>query len=157
MIECRGKVIAPAVTRKPYEDDEGFNQRWWSDHPVFPDRLRWFSFIDGADREIVRAEIEPGSSSGDHYLGVKVPPQGFTQIHLFEVRVDQRRRGYGRYAVELLTAAFPDVPMSAYSEGGDEFWTGLGWCPHVHPKQADDPLMRCQLLFISPAAPAAAR
>jgi hypothetical protein len=42
MIERRGMVITPSLTLKPYEDDEGFNDRWWSDRPVNPEKVRWF-------------------------------------------------------------------------------------------------------------------
>ena len=123
MTERYGQVVTPTMTLKPYDDDEGFNDRWWSDHPVNPDRLRWFSFRDAAPAGIL---ADPPVRSSRRLSAPWLRPScgrashGYSPRRPDECILRRRRRVLG----------------------------GLGWCSHV--RQRDDPSPRCQLFFISP-------
>lgn len=133
----------------PYELVGGFNDRWWHDRAgrVGKNGLRGKEYlqflVDGV--EVGRAEITDCSLSGS-YHGIDAPVRT-KEICFFEIRQDARRHGYGAAFVQHLVEHYPGVLLIAFSEGADEFWSGIGW--HYCPRKDGEGWPHYRSLFIS--------
>lgn len=129
------------VSQPQFSEIEGFTPEWWRGRTIFNNR-HWYAFKDESDAEVARAEIEPNSTVGRAYPSVTTPREGFVEIEFIEVRLNMRGQGFGREAVNLLMDTYKGREFAAMSDGGDEFWTALGWEAHIHMHGR-----KCKLLF----------
>lgn len=129
----------------------GFSELWWqrrcgrvNDTPVITGTEYIQLWIDGV--EIGRAELTDWTLS-DSYIGIssEVPTK---EIWFFEIREDQRGKGYGRFFAQALKSRYPSLPLIAFSMNADDFWSAIGW--HHYPRKDNDTL-GYNPLFISEA------
>lgn len=131
----------------PYQVVEGFDDRWWHDRAgrVGEDTLGGNDYIqflaDGV--EVGRAEVTDWQLS-ESYIGVD-SEVSTKEIWFFEIRRDLRRQHYGAEFARHLIRHYAAWPLIAFSEGADEFWTGICW--HYYPRKDGD--TRYRKLFIS--------
>lgn len=133
----------------PYELVEGFNDRWWHDRagPVGEgglDGKEYLQFL-AEGNEVGRAEITDWLLS-DGYEGIDTPIST-KEIWFFEIRQELRRHGYGAEFAQHLVEYYPGIPLIAFSEDADEFWSGIGW--HYFPRKDGIGWPQYRSLFIS--------
>ncbi len=110
---------------QPFEQDDAFESRWWSDPRIVLSADTLFIGFWAGSVEVARVELD-----ADVALGMYRPTgieRDVLEIQLIEVAETHRRMGFGRRAVEALVARFPARQLVAFSEEADEFWAGLGW------------------------------
>ena len=135
--------------RKPYDPAVGFNDSWWHDQAErvsdagFSGK-EYLQFL-AKGTEIGRAEIIDCSLS-DSYVGINAPVRS-KEICFFEIRQDTRRCGYGAAFAQHLVERYPMTPLIAFSEGADEFWSGIRW--HYYPRKDGEEWPRYRNLYIS--------
>lgn len=134
--------------RSPFADSEDFDSDWWGDHTVVylgsEDDLLYRA-DDSTGREVARILVIQEDMPIANSYGVPDMPDGYLEIKFFEVAASARRRGVGSRAAQLLRQEFPDQPLVAFSEGGDNFWSTLpGWNRFENRESPGN-----QLLFVS--------
>lgn len=133
----------------PFPDSADFDEDWWNDLNVGGVGSAESDFLyrieDSAGREVSRVLIvEDVLPISDAYRAPGMP-SGYLEIKFFEVAASARRRGIGARVAELVRHEFPDSPLVAFSEGGDDFWSSLeGWSRFENQESP-----RNQVLFIS--------
>lgn len=128
----------------PFAEHDGFKERWWG-NPRLDDRSHWrYLRVLRGGLEVARVKLDEVVYI-DHYADT--PPLGAMalQIELIEVSEKCRLKGIGKAVVRRIAELHPDRRLVAYSEGGDEFWTALGWRRHENPTKPGS-----QPLFIQP-------
>lgn len=136
---------------KPFTQNPGFNDRWWTGEEKGP--LAFYTFtVDGLG-EVARAQIKPGPRTWVAYPSYTHTHLDSTEIFRFEVRTDLQHQGIGRKAVArlLLEVPRPCIALSL-DERSDGFWQSLGWTEHAHEDAASYPPHGAgpALLFVEP-------
>jgi GCN5-like N-acetyltransferase len=143
------KFLEPAKDyTSPFpHDPEGFTDTWWIpniDMPYYDDlggtKLIQF-LVDHV--EVGRAKITDWCLS-TAYIGIN-SEINTKQIWFFEIHQNARRKGYGTEFAKQLINIYPDVPLIAFSENADDFWSRIGWI--YYPRKDGD--KHCGKLFIS--------
>lgn len=123
----------------PFQVVEGFDDCWWHDRAGrvgedSPEGKEYIQFLaDGV--EVGRAEVTDWPLS-DSYIGID--SEVLTkEIWFFEIRRDLRRHHYGAAFARHLISHYSGFPLIAFSEGADEFWSGIGW--HYYPRKTGIP------------------
>jgi ribosomal protein S18 acetylase RimI-like enzyme len=117
----------------PFDDHCGYTPGWWNRPMGEGDRTQFIQVLrDGP--EVARVELDEVVGI-DHYA--RVPPRGerALEIQFIEVKDEERRLGIGTEVVRALIARYPNRRLVAYSEGGDGFWSSLGWERYEHPTE----------------------
>lgn len=134
--------------RSPFADCEDFDDDWWGDHSIVhlgseDDFL--YRVDDPTGREVARILVIQEDMPIANSYGAPDLSDGYLEIKFLEVAANARRRGAGTRAVQLIRQEFPDRPLVAFSEGGDDFWSALpGWNRFENLEAPGN-----QLLFIS--------
>ncbi|WP_416566273.1 GNAT family N-acetyltransferase [Nocardia testacea] len=98
-------------------------------------RAPWFVQVVRDSDEIARVELDEKVSL-EGYLGPSgLPGPAPLEIQFIEVSPRIRRKGVGAAVIAALAARHPDRRLVAFSEGADEFWSGLDWARHEHPSR----------------------
>lgn len=120
------------VIYKPFSASDDYTDGWWDDTIYgFEPSQHFYSFYDG-QHEVARVEIEVQDVLNEEYE-LPAHPGPYAVIQFFEVSEDNRRKGYGTGAVQLIAERYEAMPLVvAFSEGADEFWGSLGWARYEH-------------------------
>lgn len=134
----------------PFEyGTEGFRDDWWHRRAgkVGDDALGGTTYLQLLRNaiEVGRAELTPWNLS-DSYIGIDTEVK-CREIWFFEVRLDFRRQGCGKEFARLLTQKYSDLPLIAFSEEADDFWSSIGW--HYYPRKDGEKWPHVRSLFIS--------
>ncbi|WP_020105065.1 GNAT family N-acetyltransferase [Nocardia sp. 348MFTsu5.1] len=129
---------------QPFGNDEGFTRAWWSDRTWHQDPDPWCLEVQQDGVEVARVELDNTDDvpyDVASWLGAEA-----LEIVFIEVAEPFRRKGIASEAVQAIAALYLDRTLVAFSEGGDDFWSSLGWDRFDH---ADGPLL-AKPLFIAP-------
>lgn len=117
----------------PFDDHCGYTPEWWNRPMGEADRTQFIQVLrDGA--EVARVELDEVVGI-DHYARVPALAERALEIQFIEVKDEERRLGIGTEVVRALVARYPNRRLVAYSEGGDGFWSSLGWERYEHPTE----------------------
>jgi hypothetical protein len=131
MAERPLRRLGERVWEQDFEESPEFDDRWWTGVTRGPEPGEHYA---GRCRkvEVVRAKLKLSTRISEAFRDVLTPRQGFVEIVFFEVATSQRRRGFGRAAVNELVGLHPGRSIAAFSEGADLFWASLGWARFEH-------------------------